>query len=121
MAKKSTGSLYAKMKGRGSQNSEPAELRLGSELLADWEDTHPNLAEFVLTTNVDGQPIETGKLSIYLGRTEIDMCLNLRSEGLFAFVSGKNLTELMKRAEEGLAQDTLKWHQSKPMRGKTKK
>lgn len=81
----------------------------------------PTVVEFLsLCKWEDGGSRVTGTLNLSTDAGMWKAALSDRDAGLYVFVSGRTLTELLSRLESGLQADDLEWRTSRPLgpRGK---
>lgn len=81
-----------------------------AEELTRW----PALLEFLTATAwPDGEARQTGSLLVFVDEGTLKACLNDRSQGSVAFVTGRGLADLCDVAEASLQTDSLDWRRSK--------
>lgn len=78
----------------------------------------PLLMEFLTAAEWEGgERREPGTLLFFLDETVVKVCLNERSLGLVAFVTGSGVTGCCDAAEQLLANGRLDWRKAKFPRG----
>lgn len=88
----------------------------------DLSTLFPAVAEFLSQSKwEDGAERVSGTLNLSHEEGVWKGALNDRDQGLYVFVSGKTLTELLGRLDEGIREDNLEWRKSKPWEAGSKR
>ena len=88
----------------------------------DFMSQFPCLLEFLTARQWDeGEPRETGTLTLFQGQDGLQAALNDKDSGLVAFVTGRSFTGLLACLESGLGEGSLSWRQSRGQRSQKKR
>jgi len=82
----------------------------------------PNLLDHITaTTYEDGSARAPGSVTIFIGTDgHLRLCVNDKDTGEAAFVTAMNLSDLLKRADEGIGSGALDWRKGRPSGRKAK-